>query len=537
MWGSNARNAHPIFFHHVLEGRQQRRQAVRRRPARRSETAQFADRWLGLHVGTDIALSNTIAREIIHAGLANQDFIARGTSDYDGLRGLGRGLDARARRAGHRSPGRGDPRAGPHLRNGRRRSAVLDARHHRTPQRRRQRACDCAISRCSPARSAVTAPGSARCAGRTTSRAAATWARCPTSCPASRTSSTTSPARSSSRSGASRSPAERRLASHRDVRGDGAWRPPALFVIGENPAQSEADVEARRAPARESRPHGRARHLPHQDRAAGRRRAARFGVVVRGRRHGHQLRAPRAAGAQGPRSAGRGARRHPHPARRGRPSRPRLALRLAEDVWNELRRALADARRHVVRRLEELGGIQWPCYSEDRLEPPFLHGRLWADDPGRPWAPSTVQRRHRRAAGRASSTRSSRCASRPAAGSTRSTPACSRAATAARTGSARRSTCHPRTPRRSASMTARWSRIVSARGTIKAPARIDHGLRPGLVFMTFHFPDESRRQHHHDRRHRPEERHRRVQGDRGADRQDRRVPPRSAGGLSRSPWI
>ena len=33
------------------------------------------------------------------------------------------------------------------------------------------------------------------------------------------------------------------------------------------------------------------------------------------------------------------------------------------------------------RRLEELGGIQWPCYSEDRLEPSFLHGRLWDEDP------------------------------------------------------------------------------------------------------------------------------------------------------------
>ena len=32
--------------------------------------------------------------------------------------------------------------------------------------------------------------------------------------------------------------------------------------------------------------------------------------------------------------------------------------------------------------------------------------------------------------------------------------------------------------------------ISSARGTIEAPMRIDPGLRPGLVFMTMHFPDE-----------------------------------------------
>ena len=32
-------------------------------------------------------------------------------------------------------------------------------------------------------------------------------------------------------------------------------------------------------------------------------------------------------------------------------------------------------------------------------------------------------------------------------------------------------------------------RIVSRRGAVEAPARIDAGLREGLVFMTFHFPD------------------------------------------------
>ena len=35
-------------------------------------SAQWADTWLGLDVGTDIALANTVAREIIHAGLANE---------------------------------------------------------------------------------------------------------------------------------------------------------------------------------------------------------------------------------------------------------------------------------------------------------------------------------------------------------------------------------------------------------------------------------------------------------------------------------
>jgi formate dehydrogenase major subunit len=33
-------------------------------------------------------------------------------------------------------------------------------------------------------------------------------------------------------------------------------------------------------------------------------------------------------------------------------------------------------------------------------------------------------------------------------------------------------------------------RITSRRGAVEAPARVDPGLRPGLAFMTMHFPDE-----------------------------------------------
>ena len=33
-------------------------------------------------------------------------------------------------------------------------------------------------------------------------------------------------------------------------------------------------------------------------------------------------------------------------------------------------------------------------------------------------------------------------------------------------------------------------RVVSRRGAIQAPVRFDEGLRPGLAFMTLHFPDE-----------------------------------------------
>ena len=53
----------------------------------------------------------------------------------------------------------------------------------------------------------------------------------------------------------------------------------------------------------------------------------------------------------------------------------------AEQVWTELRSLSPMHAGMTYARLEELGGIQWPCYHEDRLEPSYLHGRLWADDP------------------------------------------------------------------------------------------------------------------------------------------------------------
>jgi hypothetical protein len=56
MWDSNAREAHPIFFHHVLKGIRNGARMYTVDP-RRSSTAQWAD-----------------------AGLANEEFIRRARS-------------------------------------------------------------------------------------------------------------------------------------------------------------------------------------------------------------------------------------------------------------------------------------------------------------------------------------------------------------------------------------------------------------------------------------------------------------------------
>src|SRR6187551_163358 len=81
LWGSNARETHPIFFHHLLKGvrRGARLYAI---DPRRTSSAAWADVWLGLDVGSDIALANAIGREIIAAGLCNTAFIERATTNF-----------------------------------------------------------------------------------------------------------------------------------------------------------------------------------------------------------------------------------------------------------------------------------------------------------------------------------------------------------------------------------------------------------------------------------------------------------------------
>jgi len=82
LWGSNARAAHPIFFHHLLKGLSNGARMWTVDP-RRTDSAKFADVWLGINVGSDIALANGVAHEIIDAGLENKEFIANATTGFE----------------------------------------------------------------------------------------------------------------------------------------------------------------------------------------------------------------------------------------------------------------------------------------------------------------------------------------------------------------------------------------------------------------------------------------------------------------------
>jgi predicted molibdopterin-dependent oxidoreductase YjgC len=85
LWGSNARETHPILFHHLLKAVCRGAKLCVVDP-RRTASAQWAETWLGLDVGSDIALANAMAREIIAAGLAHEEFIGQATSGFEAYR-------------------------------------------------------------------------------------------------------------------------------------------------------------------------------------------------------------------------------------------------------------------------------------------------------------------------------------------------------------------------------------------------------------------------------------------------------------------
>jgi formate dehydrogenase major subunit len=160
-----------------------------------------------------------------------------------------------------------------------------------------------------------------------------------------------------------------------------------------------------------------------------------------------------------------------------------------EQIWDELRRLSPMHAGMSWSRLDRLGGIQWPCFSEDMLEPPYLHGRLWAEEPaarGRP-APFSVV-----------------VDDPPVEALSEEYPlrlTTGRRLDSFNTGVQSGGYRSPNrlgetidvSPEDAARLGIADGEIVavrSARGEVRAPVRLDPGLRPGLVFMTFHFPDE-----------------------------------------------
>ena len=283
-----------------------------------------------------------------------------------GLQGQGRVVHARVRRARDRRPGRPHPRARPRLRDGRQGDDLLDPRHHRAPQRGRQR------HRADQPRGAHRArrpvrqwpepaprpeqrPGRRR-HGRPARPAAGLPARRERRAPG------------AVRRGLGRpGPAEARLAPVGHVRRDGARRPHRGLrhrrepdPVRGRPAPDDQAHERPRVPRRPG-------HVPDEDRRDRRRRPPGRGRLGRERGHGHQLRAPGPAGPQGARAAGRGARRPVDRLRARPPDGPRLGRGVGRADLERAPHALAGPRRDE---LQAARGARRPPVAVLRREPP-----------------------------------------------------------------------------------------------------------------------------------------------------------------------
>lgn len=138
-------------------------------------------------------------------------------------------------------------------------------------------------------------------------------------------------------------------------------------------------------------------------------------------------------------------------------------------------------------RLEALGGIQWPCYDESHPGELFLHSRLWQRPIIGPRAPFNVVEFEP-----------------PVDALDENYPL--RLTTGRRLDSFNTGvqTSRYRSPLRqrewldiSPEDGDRYGltegervRVSSRRGSTEAPVRFDRSLRPGLVFLTVHFPDQ-----------------------------------------------
>jgi predicted molibdopterin-dependent oxidoreductase YjgC len=485
LWGSNARETHPIFFHHLLKGVKRGARLFAIDP-RRTSSAQWAEVWAGLDVGTDIALAHTMAREIIVSGLAHQEFIAHATTGFEAYKAavmpwtLERG-----------EQGTGVP------------ADVIREMAHAYASAPRAMICwTLGITEHHNAVDNVLALINLALLTGHVGR----WG------------SGINPLRGQNnvQGGGDMGALPDRLPGFQHVENDAvrekfdrAWGvtvPPtrgwhltgmfeamargdlsALYVIGENPAQSEADQHHAEALLRSLDV------LVVQD-VMHTATADLADVVL-----------PAAAGSFESEGTVTSSERRVQRVRRAKTplgeSRDDLAIIVAmaqamgatwpdtdpESIWNELRTLSPVHAGMSYARLETEGGLQWPCYDEAHPGEAFLHSRLWERPVRGPRAPFSIVEHalpveavdeeypFRLTTGRRLAEYNTGVQTGPYASPVRRGETIDLSPE-----DADRLGVHEGQP----------VRVQSRRGSVVAPAHIDHGLRPGLTFMTFHFPDD-----------------------------------------------
>jgi formate dehydrogenase major subunit len=159
----------------------------------------------------------------------------------------------------------------------------------------------------------------------------------------------------------------------------------------------------------------------------------------------------------------------------------------AEDVWNEVRRLSPVHAGMSYRRLEELGGIQWPCYDEDHPGELFLHSRLWEDPvPGNrvPFVPVE----HDPPVDKLDDDFPIRLTTGRRLDSYNTGVQTAGYSSPLRRGESL--DISPEDAERLELLDGEVVRVTSRRGSLEVPIRIDPSLRPGLTFMTLHFQDD-----------------------------------------------
>ncbi len=485
LWGSNAREAHPIYFHHVLRGVRNGARLVVVDP-RRTVSAQWADTWLGLDVGSDIALANAMGREILHAGLENREFIGRATTGFEAYRD---GVEKYTLEYAEKETG--VPA-----------SAIRDVAHAYAKARTAQLCWTLGITEHHNAVDNVFAlinlslltghvgrSGSGVCPlrGQNNVQGGGDMGALPNKLPGGQDVEDPASRAKFERAWGGTIPAKSgwHLSEMFEAMQHGNLS--ALYVVGENPVQSEADQK------RAIGLLGRLEHIVVQDMFLT--KTAEIAHVVlpaaaswcedEGTVTSSERRVQRVRKALEP----------PGSARADLAILSDLARRLgtdwgsptAERVWDELRALSPWHGGMSYRRLEELGGLQWPCPDESHPGSPFLHGRLWKDPVEGPRAPfhavehdPPVDRLDEQFPIRLTTGR-------------RLDSYNTGVQTAGYTSPLRRGETLDIAPEDGARLgigDGETVRAVSRRGAIEVPARYDATLRPGLAFMTLHFQDD-----------------------------------------------
>ena len=488
LWGSNARDAHPIFFHHVLKGVRNGARLYAVDP-RRTSTAQWADAWLGIDVGSDISLANAIGREIIEAGLANEAFIDRATTGFDAYAASVQPytLDRASRDTG--VPG----------------ELIQQLAHDYARADRAQICWTLGITEHHNAADNVFAlinlslltghvgrygSGLVPLRGQNNVQGGGDMGAIPNKLAGFQDVETNMEARARFEA-IYGTPIPPRAGWHLSLMFEAmeSGELTACYIIGENPLRSEADT-------------GRARklltgleHFVVQDMFLT--DTAKLADVVlpatatwceaEGTVTSSERRVQRVRKALEPPAGARDdieiiceiARRLG--ADWGHPS--------AEDLWNELRSLSPMHAGMSYQRLEEAGGIQWPCYDEQHPGELFLHARLWEEDPARRGAPAPFTAVEQEPpVDELSPEFPIRLTTGRRLDSFNTGVQSGLYATPIR----RPETLNlsPEDAGRLGMAEGEVVRVSSRRGSLEVPVHVDDQLRAGLAFMTLHFPDQ-----------------------------------------------